>query len=73
MDTVFMVISLITMPFLALMHLCPCTRGAAHKVEGWLDSSYSAVFGLTKMGMEGFRRMRTSAQLTFESVPQIGC
>ena len=29
------------------------------------------VFGLNKINLEGFRRLRTSSQLTFESIPQI--
>jgi hypothetical protein len=68
-DLTFLVISLI----LGLVYLgVKCFRmdiGTIFKMEECLETLYMNCFGLSKINLEGFRRMRTSSQLTFESFP----
>jgi hypothetical protein len=39
--------------------------------EEFLDKIYEIMFGMSKMDIKGFRRLRTISQLSFESMPQI--
>lgn len=41
-------------------------------IYGELEKFFGFVFNLNKINLDGFRRLRTSSQLTFESIPQIG-
>jgi hypothetical protein len=41
-------------------------------ISAIIDSSYVILFGMQRVDIEGFRRMRTIHQLAFETIVQLG-
>ena len=68
-DINFLVISLILGLIYLVVKLFGLNNNLIFRMEHCLDTFYKKVFGLSKINLEGFRRMRTSSQLTFESLP----
>ena len=70
-DVVFLLLSAIVTPVLSLISVLTCQPWMITKLEECIDVIYVMLFGMQKMDVIGFRRLRTSCQLTFESLPQI--
>jgi hypothetical protein len=70
-DAVFLLLSAVVTPILILFSVLTCQTHLIGKLELCIDAIYRTLFGMQKMDVIGFRRLRTSCQLTFESLPQI--
>ena len=70
-DIFFSVVSIIVTPLFFLISLCVEDSWIIRSIEAKLNSMFSTLFGLQKTDVEGFRRLRTSCQFSFESVPQV--
>jgi hypothetical protein len=68
-DTFFLVVSSIGTPFAIIAFILSCGYISFESVDNVINSLYKMVFGMQKMDIIGFRRLRTSGQLTFESLP----
>lgn len=71
LDLLYLINSLIVMPVVLILRVILCKKVEFNNLSSFIDNSYSVLFDMTKMEVEGFRRMRTITQLSFESVPQI--
>ena len=72
-DLFFLIINIILTPLFFLISLCVTDSKFIKRTEDYLNSVFTALFGLQKTDIEGFRRLRTSCQFSFESVPQVLC
>ena len=70
-DIVFLLISSIVSPLTLLVSLITLGRVKLDKLNDLFDRIYELLFGMSKIDVLGFRRLRTSSQLTFESIPQV--
>jgi hypothetical protein len=72
MDLVYIVNSVALVPLAVIVQMFSCGKikgNLAHMFEEKLDSIYEIMFGMSKMDIKGFRRLRTISQLSFESMP----
>jgi hypothetical protein len=54
-----------------VLMILTCGMVSLGMIDEAIDGIYKSLFGMQKMDVVGFRRLRTSSQLTFESFPQI--
>jgi hypothetical protein len=72
MDVVYIINSVALVPMAVIIQFLSFGRikgNLAHLFEEKLDSIYEVFFGMSKMDIKGFRRLRTISQLSFESMP----
>lgn len=70
-DLSFLLVGVVSIPVILLVTLLTCGNyGEAemNRAQNWL---FKGLFGMTRMDAQGFRRLRTLSQLTFESITQI--
>ena len=70
-DLFYLAINLVLTPLFFLISLCVTESRVIKSIENCLDTIFTKLFGLQKTDVEGFRRLRTSCQFSFESVPQV--
>jgi hypothetical protein len=71
LDVIFMVNQAFVYPTILLLKLLTCNLVDLSCLIRSLDKSYEVFFEMTKLEAEGFRRMRTISQLTFETLIQM--
>jgi hypothetical protein len=62
MDIVYIIISVVLVPIAVIIKIFSCgwiKTNLALKLEEKLDSIYEVAFGMSKMDIKGFRRLRT--------------
>jgi hypothetical protein len=69
MDLVYIINTVTLMPIAIILKKIGCITGKSNIFEDKLDYIYEAMFGMSKMDIKGFRRLRTVSQLSFESIP----
>ena len=71
LDLIFVVNKAFIEPISSILQLLTCGHLSLRYISNMLDQTYGNIFGMQKMDVEGFRRMRTICQLTFESLIQL--
>lgn len=61
LDVFFLIISSILTPLMILVTIFTCGRFSLEIVDDWIDGIYKQLFGMQKMDIVGFRRLRTSS------------
>jgi hypothetical protein len=69
MDLIYIINTVTLMPLAIILKNLGCIRGSGNIFEEKLDYIYEVMFGMSKMDIKGFRRLRTVSQLSFESIP----
>ena len=70
-DLIFLFLNTIIMPLLIFYSMMVCKPKLIERFNECIDAIYKRLFGMQKLDVAGFRRLRTSSQLTFESLPQL--
>ena len=60
-DIFFLVISSILTPLMIIVTIFTCGKFSLEIVDDWIDGIYKKLFGMQKMDIIGFRRLRTSS------------
>ena len=59
-DVVFLLLSAVVTPLLSLISVLTCQTWILFRLEECIDVIYVKLFGMQKMDVIGFRRLRTS-------------
>lgn len=71
LDVLFMINTAVLRPIVYIIKIATCNKVDLMKLTMFVNNMYSVFFDMDTMEVEGFRRLRTISQLTFESLPQI--
>jgi hypothetical protein len=71
LDLLFMINTAVLRPLVYLLKLLTFNKLDLTRLTLFVNDMYSLFFDMDIMEVEGFRRLRTISQLTFESLPQI--
>ena len=71
LDLFFLGMNALFTPIMLLLTILTCGRCNLNKINACQDKVYQFLFGMQEIDVLGFRRLRTSSQLTFESIPQV--
>ena len=70
-DIVFLILSVVITPTILVASIFKYHDRLTFCIEEFQDKTFNTLFGMQKMDVEGFRRLRTSSQFSFETIPQI--
>lgn len=71
MECLFLINTVVLSPITKAVEWITCGRAKLYCLTDSIDDSYHSAFMMQRLDAQGFRRMRTITQTTFESLIQI--